>query len=141
MENSLASELLSEIKRESRRRFILLIICIALLFITNLSWLIAWNLPSEEISSESYELEGDEGSNVILNGEGEVSINGEKADFTKPELDYFRENCNFVGIEIKVFELRSQGVPLEEIAEITNMSVDGIKKVSRRVNKKIIKTL
>lgn len=63
------------------------------------------------------------------------------ADFTKPELDYFRENCNFVGIEIKVFELRSQGVPLEEIAEITNMSVDGIKKVSRRVNKKIIKTL
>ena len=77
MENSLASELLSEIKRESRRRFILLIICIALLFITNLSWLIAWNLPSEEISSESYELEGDEGSNVILNGEGEVSINGE----------------------------------------------------------------
>lgn len=63
------------------------------------------------------------------------------ADFTKPELDYFRENCNFVGIEIKVFELRSQGFPLEEIAEITNMSVDGIKKVSRRVNKKIIKTL
>jgi len=63
------------------------------------------------------------------------------ADFTKPELDYFRENCNFVGIEKKVFELRSQGIPLEEIAEITNMSVDGIKKVSRRVNKKIIKTL
>ena len=62
-------------------------------------------------------------------------------DFTKPELDYFRENCNFVGIESDVFELRSQGIPLEEIAEALNMSVDGIKKVSRRVNKKIIKTL
>ena len=26
------------------------------------------------------------------------------ADFTKPELDYFRENCNFVGVEKEVFE-------------------------------------
>lgn len=62
-------------------------------------------------------------------------------DFTKPELDYFRENCNFVGIESDVFEMRSQGIPIEEIAEELNMSVDGIKKVSRRVNKKIIRTL
>lgn len=60
-------------------------------------------------------------------------------DFTKPELDYFRENCNFVGIERDVFELRSQGIPLEEIAEQLNMSFDGIKKVSRRVNKKILR--
>lgn len=62
-------------------------------------------------------------------------------DFTKPELDYFRENCNFVGIESDVFEMRSQGIPIEEIAEELNMSVDGIKKVSRRVNKKIIRIL
>lgn len=61
--------------------------------------------------------------------------------FTIPELDYFRKNCNFIGIEKEVFEMRSQGIPLEEIAEITNMSVDGIKKVSKRVNKKIIRTL
>ena len=62
-------------------------------------------------------------------------------DFTKPELDYLRENCNFVGVETELFELRSKGVPLEEIAEKLNMSVDGIKKVSKRVNKKIIKIL
>ena len=62
-------------------------------------------------------------------------------DFTKPELDYFRENCNFVGIELDVFELRSQGVPLERIAELKNMTVDGINKVSKRVNRKIIKVL
>ena len=61
------------------------------------------------------------------------------ADFTKPELDFFRLNCNFVGNEINVFELRSQGVSLEEIAEALNMSVDGIKKVSRKVNNKISK--
>lgn len=63
------------------------------------------------------------------------------ADFTVPELNYFRENCNFVGLEIRVFDLRSQGVPLEEIAEILNMSVDGVKKISRKVNKKIIRVL
>lgn len=63
------------------------------------------------------------------------------ADFTVPELNYFRENCNFVGLEVRVFELRSQGIPLEEIAEILNMSVDGVKKISRKVNKKIIKVL
>ena len=63
------------------------------------------------------------------------------ADFTVPELNYFRENCNFVGLEIRVFELRSQGISLEEIAEILNMSVDGVKKISRKVNTKIIKVL
>ena len=62
-------------------------------------------------------------------------------DFTKPELDLFRENCNFVGVEKDLFELRSQGIPLEQIAELLNMSVDGVKKVSRRVNKKIISFL
>jgi hypothetical protein len=62
-------------------------------------------------------------------------------DFTKPELDYFRENCNFVGVELEIFELRSKGVPIEIIAEMINMSVDGVKKASRRVNKKIIRLL
>jgi DNA-binding NarL/FixJ family response regulator len=59
------------------------------------------------------------------------------SDFTVPELDRFREQCNFVGNEIEVFELRSQGIPLEQIAENLNMSVQGIKKVSRKVNNKI----
>ena len=59
------------------------------------------------------------------------------SDFTKPELDFFRINCNFVGNEVDVFELRSRGIPLEEIAETLNMSVEGIKKVSRKVNNKI----
>ena len=63
------------------------------------------------------------------------------ANFTKPELDFFRENCNFVGVEREVFEMRSQDIPLEEIAEKVNMSVDGVKKVSRRVVKKIIKVI
>ena len=63
------------------------------------------------------------------------------SNFTKPELEHFRNECNFVGNEIKVFNLRSQGIPLEEIAECLNMSVEGIKKVSRKVNNKILKTM
>jgi len=63
------------------------------------------------------------------------------SDFTVPELNIFRANCNFVGNEKEVFELRSQGIPLEEIAETLNMSVEGIKKVSRKVNNKIARVL
>lgn len=63
------------------------------------------------------------------------------SDFTKPELNYFRENCNFVGTESRVFELRSQGITLEEIAETLNMSVEGIRKISRKVNSKITRVL
>lgn len=61
------------------------------------------------------------------------------SDFTEIELEYYRDRCNFVGYEIDVFELRSKGIPLETIAEQMNMSVDGIKKVSRKVNTKISK--
>ena len=63
------------------------------------------------------------------------------SDFTVPELDRLRTVCNFVGNEMRVFELRSQGIPLEEIAETLNMSVEGIKKVSRKVNNKITRVL
>lgn len=63
------------------------------------------------------------------------------SSFTKPELDMFRENCNFVGYERNIFDLRSRGIPIEEIAEQLNMSVEGIKRISRKVNRKIVKVL
>jgi len=61
------------------------------------------------------------------------------SNYTVPELNFLRENCNFVGNEIRVFDLRSQGVPLEEIAELLDMSVTHIGRISQRVNKKIKK--
>ena len=61
--------------------------------------------------------------------------------FTEPELERFRKNCNFVNDECYVFELRSQGIPLEQIAEILNLSIDAVKKISRKVNRKIIKVI
>lgn len=63
------------------------------------------------------------------------------SDFTVPELDIFRANCNFVGNELALFELRSDGVPIEQIAEMLERSVDGTKKISQKVNRKIIKVL
>ena len=61
------------------------------------------------------------------------------SDFTEIELDRLRDKCNFVCNEACVFEMRSHGMSLEEIAEILNMSVDGVKKISRKVNRKIIR--
>ena len=63
------------------------------------------------------------------------------SDFTTVELDVLREQCNFVNTEKDVFELRSQGLSLELIAEMLNMSVGGIKKISKKVNTKIGKVL
>lgn len=58
------------------------------------------------------------------------------SEFTKPELDYFRQNCNFVNLEIKLFEERAKGISLEQIAEDLHISYDYVRQLSRKVNKK-----
>lgn len=60
-------------------------------------------------------------------------------DFTVPELDYFRDVCNFTEPERELFELRAKCVPLEQCAEQMNVSVSTAKRISRRVNRKILK--
>lgn len=63
------------------------------------------------------------------------------SEFTKPELDYFRQNCNFVNLEIKLFEERAKGISLEQIAEDLHISYDYARQLIRKVNKKILKVL
>lgn len=63
------------------------------------------------------------------------------SEFTKPELDYFRQNCNFVNLEIKLFEERAKGISLEQITEDLHISYDYARQLSRKVNKKILKVL
>lgn len=77
--DNLATELLREIKQESKRRFIIIMILIAALVGSNLAWLIAWNLPADkEVTTESYELQGEDSANVVYSsGEGDIEINGE----------------------------------------------------------------
>lgn len=67
--DNLATELLHEIKRTSKRNFILFIITLVMLFVTNALWLYAWTLPVEEttITQESE----DNGSNHYIDSEGD----------------------------------------------------------------------
>ena len=60
-------------------------------------------------------------------------------DFTIPELNYFREYCNFTSDERTLFEYRARNIPLEQCAELMNVSVSTIKRLSRKVNNKIIR--
>ena len=60
-------------------------------------------------------------------------------DFTVPELNYFREYCNFTPEEKELFEYRAKNIPLETCAEIMNVSTSTVKRISRRVNNKIIR--
>lgn len=63
------------------------------------------------------------------------------SDFTAPELEYFRENCNFVNLEIQIFERRAEGISLQQIAEDLDISYDYARHLSRKVNKKILKVI
>ena len=63
------------------------------------------------------------------------------SDFTLPEIQHFRDNCNFVNLEIDIFEGRVKGQSLERLAEDLNISYDYARQISRKVNKKILKVI
>lgn len=62
-------------------------------------------------------------------------------DFTKPELDRFRKNCNFTDIEMQCFELKAKDKTNIQLAMELNVSESTISVVMRRVRTKIIKVL
>ena len=62
-------------------------------------------------------------------------------DFVKPELDYFREMCNFTEDELQYFELRSKDISNIRIADILHISESQVSKLSKRVKTKIKKVL
>lgn len=59
------------------------------------------------------------------------------SDFTKREIGYFLENCNFTSRERQLFLLRNEEKSLEECAEIMNVSNSTVSRVSRKMNNKI----
>ena len=54
-------------------------------------------------------------------------------DFTKKEIDFLIENCNFSPQERELFDLRNQYLTLEQAAEAMNISP----KTAYRINKKL----
>lgn len=63
------------------------------------------------------------------------------SELTYPEADYLQAVCNFTPDENELFELRLQGLTLDECAERMNRSLDSVKQISRKVNKKIQKEM
>ena len=72
---NLATEILHELKRQTSRYFIMLIIAIILLFASNVAWLVVWKYNKG--ATQSYDLYGEDSANVVYNSQGDVKINGE----------------------------------------------------------------
>lgn len=62
-------------------------------------------------------------------------------DFTVPELNKFRELCNFTDDEKEYFELRAKDKSNIEIAIRMNVSEAQVSKLAKRVKSKIIRVL
>jgi len=62
-------------------------------------------------------------------------------DFTRREVDYFRQECNFTNDEMTLFDMRADNIPLEECAERMNLSISAIKAKSQKINNKIERVL
>ena len=62
-------------------------------------------------------------------------------DFTRPELDYFRELCNFTEDEREYFELRARGKSNVQIAMEMNVSESKVSKLARKVKSKMFRVL
>ena len=62
-------------------------------------------------------------------------------DFTVPELDKFRELCNFTDDEREYFELRSRKKSNVQIALTMHVSEAQVSKLAKKVRSKIIRIL
>lgn len=64
-------------------------------------------------------------------------------DFTKPELDYIKENGNLTLKEKQVLELRNQEYPptIEQMAEIMGTSPTTVSRAIKSLKKKILRLL
>ena len=63
------------------------------------------------------------------------------SEFVKPELDTFREQCNFTDIERKCFEMKAKDCTNIQIALELNVSESTVAVIMRRVRVKITKIL
>jgi transcriptional regulator len=62
-------------------------------------------------------------------------------DFTKPELDKFRKECNFTEIERQCFDLKAKDWTNTKLSLELNVSESTISVIMRRVRTKITKVL
>lgn len=64
-----------------------------------------------------------------------------KNEFTQPECDRFRRECNFTDEELSVFNLHVRSHSIVEIQQALNMSESTVNRRIRNIKKKIHKVL
>ena len=74
-DNTLAMELLHQLKSSMKKWFIAFIIVLVMFFASNIAWLYAWNLPAESTTT-TYDADSEDNGNAVINDEGDVSIDG-----------------------------------------------------------------
>lgn len=62
-------------------------------------------------------------------------------DFTKPELDVFRELCNFTDDERIYFEMRAKDKSNVQIAMALNVSTSKVDTLAKKVKSKIMRVI
>ena len=62
-------------------------------------------------------------------------------DFTKPELDKFREQCNFTEDERQCFDLKAKGMTNIQLSMQLNISESTVSVTMKRVRAKIYKII
>lgn len=62
-------------------------------------------------------------------------------DFTVPELNAFRELCNFSDEEMKYFNLKAKDKSNTQIALAMNCSEAKVSKIARKVKDKMIRVI
>lgn len=75
-DDTLATELLRTLKGSIKRLYIIIIILISLLFVSNIAWLYAWNLPEEETISEVSQEADDSAINNYVGNDGDINGGG-----------------------------------------------------------------
>ena len=58
-------------------------------------------------------------------------------DYTKPELEYFIEQCNFTDSELEYFKLKSKDYSIVRISMEMNVSPSQVSNLAIRVKNKI----
>lgn len=62
-------------------------------------------------------------------------------DFVEPELEYFRQNCNFSDSELQYFNLRARDKSNIQIALEMNISEPQVSKLAKRVKSKMLRVI
>ena len=64
-----------------------------------------------------------------------------KTEFTEPECEYFRRQCNFTAEELAVFNLRVKDSSRVSIANELSMSIATVDRRIKSIKRKIYKVL